>query len=288
MMLKPQAEEEEAQGPSHTAGSSVSTASEAPLDPQDAALESQFSDVDPKTMVTARKLATFVAEVGPEIEQFSIENSADNPDLWFLQDPESSAFKFYRTKVRQLCPSIRFGAEEEAEGREGGEEPDKAEEEEEEGPSTGGGSAEPPTASPAKGTPFGRKRMSSKTLKVGLIPASKRVCLIDEPKVHDPVRIAYDRPHRYQADRSKKPKSKDLEFHHKRLNQKNIGFQMLQKMGWKEGLGLGAESRGITEPVKVGSTSTGQGLGVGGKKEDTFSSFRQRMIQMYYMKRAGK
>lgn len=33
-------------------------------------------------METAEKLARFVAQVGPEIEQFSIENSADNPDLW--------------------------------------------------------------------------------------------------------------------------------------------------------------------------------------------------------------
>nr|XP_060641063.1 SURP and G-patch domain-containing protein 2 [Anolis sagrei ordinatus] len=280
---------QEAQGPaeeppSDAAGSSESTASEAPLDPEDTALAGQFPDVDPKTMLTARKLAMFVAEVGPEIEQFSIENSADNPDLWFLQDPESSAFKYYRLKVQQLC-SVPSEETEESEG----EEPGKAEEEgpatEEEGLAT---EPEPPTAVPAKGPPFGRKRVSSKTLKVGLIPASKRVCLIDEPKVHDPVRIAYDRPHSYQPNRNKKSAPRDLEFRHKRLNQKNVGFQMLQKMGWKEGLGLGAEGRGITEPIKVGSTSAGQGLGIGDKKEDTFSTFRQRMIKMYYMKRAGK
>ncbi|NXQ11019.1 SUGP2 protein, partial [Peucedramus taeniatus] len=46
------------------------------------ALGSQFADVDAKTMETAEKLARFVAQVGPEIEQFSIDNSADNPDLW--------------------------------------------------------------------------------------------------------------------------------------------------------------------------------------------------------------
>lgn len=40
--------------------------------------------VDTKTMETAEKLAKFVAQVGPEIEQFSIENSADNPDLWYV------------------------------------------------------------------------------------------------------------------------------------------------------------------------------------------------------------
>lgn len=37
-----------------------------------------------KTMETAEKLARFVAQVGPEIEQFSIENSTDNPDLWYV------------------------------------------------------------------------------------------------------------------------------------------------------------------------------------------------------------
>lgn len=41
-----------------------------------------FLAVDAKTMETAEKLAKFVAQVGPEIEQFSIDNSADNPDLW--------------------------------------------------------------------------------------------------------------------------------------------------------------------------------------------------------------
>lgn len=40
--------------------------------------------VDLKTMETAEKLAKFVAQVGPEIEQFSIENSTDNPDLWYV------------------------------------------------------------------------------------------------------------------------------------------------------------------------------------------------------------
>ncbi|KAM6235804.1 SURP and G-patch domain-containing protein 2 isoform 3-T6 [Porphyrio hochstetteri] len=73
-------------------------------------LSSQFPDVDAKTMQTAEKLAKFVAQVGPEIEQFSIDNSADNPDLWFLQDQNSSAFKFYRMKVYELCPSINFSA----------------------------------------------------------------------------------------------------------------------------------------------------------------------------------
>ncbi|XP_061456579.1 SURP and G-patch domain-containing protein 2-like isoform X2 [Rhineura floridana] len=296
-----------------------------PGDPQP--LVCQFPDVDPKTMVTAERLAKFVAEVGPEIEQFSIDNSADNPDLWFLHDRESSAFKFYRLKVYELCPSISFSDVQESTGErpepmEGGwenleeeeEEEEEAlqsgaEEEEEEGGATvseeGPARAEASSASEEgqpgsaptgmsaqvlpQGTPFGRKRISSKSLKVGLIPASKRVCLINEPKVHDPIRISYDRPGGRQSFANKK-KSKNLEFSHKKLSQRNVGFQMLQKMGWREGRGLGVRSQGIKDPVKVGSTSGGEGLGAAGdeNKEDTFATFRQRMIQMYYLKRASK
>ena len=29
----------------------------------------------------------------------------------------------------------------------------------------------------------------------------------------------------------------------------NVGFQMLQKAGWKEGTGLGAASSGIVQPI---------------------------------------
>ncbi|XP_051495364.1 SURP and G-patch domain-containing protein 2 isoform X2 [Apus apus] len=217
-------------------------------------LSSEFPDVDAKTMETAEKLAKFVAQVGPEIEQFSIDNSADNPDLWFLQDRNSSAFKFYRMKVYELCPSINFSAvseaadagesakpeernldvseeeedeeeeeednEEEAEFEEDTSQPleememEHAEEGDEDDISAGrsvenldeemvsktgeeisAGEMQLATASdgavpnlstqapaPAPGTPFPRKRISSKSLKVGMIPASKRICLIEEPK----------------------------------------------------------------------------------------------------------
>uniref|UniRef100_A0A8B9EZD1 SURP and G-patch domain containing 2 n=1 Tax=Amazona collaria TaxID=241587 RepID=A0A8B9EZD1_9PSIT len=295
-------------------------------------LPSQFPDVDAKTMETAEKLAKFVAQVGPEIEQFSIDNSTDNPDLWFLQDRNSSAFKFYRMKVYELCPSINFSAvSEAADGGESAkpeetnldileEEEDEEEEEEEDneeeadvenlaeemiskqGEEMSTGEVQLATSSdgavpnlstqastPAPGTPFPRKRISSKSLKVGMIPASKRICLIEEPKVHEPVRIAYDRPRGCPVTKKKK-KPKDLEFSHKKLTNRNVGFQMLQKMGWQEGHGLGSRGKGIREPVKVGATSAGEGLGVAGEenKEDAFDVFRQRMIQMYRQKRASK
>ncbi|XP_007669025.1 SURP and G-patch domain-containing protein 2 isoform X1 [Ornithorhynchus anatinus] len=308
---------------------------------------SQFDDVDGKTMETAEKLAKFVAQVGPEIEQFSIENSADNPDLWFLHDQKSSAFKFYRMKVYELCPSISFtptpvtakvgdgtksdrnsDQEEEAEEEDelefeedpsqqeaeieemelGPEEEEEDDEEDEEAPSqeVSSKTEDIANASQSEGftsedaqnalsqpsstsSHFPRKRISSKSLKVGMIPAPKRVCLIEEPKVHEPVRIAYDRP-RGRPVPKKKQKPKDTEFAQQRLTSLNVGFQMLRKMGWKEGYGLGSRGKGIKEPVKLGTTSSGEGLGVEGQanKEDTFDVFRQRMIQMYRQKRASK
>ncbi|XP_029415252.1 SURP and G-patch domain-containing protein 2 isoform X2 [Nannospalax galili] len=313
------------------------------------------ADVDAKTMETAEKLARFVAQVGPEIEKFSIENSTDNPDLWFLHDQSSSAFKFYRKKVFELCPSISFepsspslpaGGSELGDSAESpaahvqGEEPEEGhplqeavledpdvlpeeEEEEEDEDEEGGEEAHIPRpeagatkcpgsegSSPADSTPgegpeedptgapylsqatsgscFPRKRISSKSLKVGMIPAPKRVCLIQEPKVHEPVRIAYDRPRGCPIAKKKKPK--DLEFAQQKLTDKNLGFQMLQKMGWKEGRGLGSLGKGIREPVSVGTLSEGEGLGADGpeQKEDTFDVFRQRMMQMYRHKRASK
>ncbi|XP_046527407.1 SURP and G-patch domain-containing protein 2 isoform X3 [Equus quagga] len=314
------------------------------------------AEIDTKTMETAEKLAKFVAQVGPEIEQFSIENSTDNPDLWFLHDQNSSAFKFYRKKVFELCPSICFTSsplnlhagestlervegEEEFEDEplqheaelespevmpeEEEEDDDEEEDDEEEGgdgalapggasrPAGGAAKSEGSEGSPTAdglpsevaedgpaGTPalsqassgacFPRKRVSSKSLKVGMIPAPKRLCLIQEPKVHEPVRIAYDRPR--GRPMSKKKKSKDFDFAQQKLTDKNLGFQMLQKMGWKEGHGLGSCGKGIREPVSVGTASEGEGLGADGQehKEDTFDVFRQRMMQMYRHKRANK
>jgi splicing factor 4 len=34
-----------------------------------------------------------------------------------------------------------------------------------------------------------------------------------------------------------------------KLKEDNIGFQMLQKLGWTEGQGLGSEGHGIVDPV---------------------------------------
>ena len=59
-------------------------------------------------------------------------------------------------------------------------------------------------------------------------------------------------------------KPKDFDFAQQKLTDKNLGFQMLQKMGWKEGHGLGSCGKGIREPVSVyaaGAWEPGVGMG---------------------------
>lgn len=249
----------------------------------------QSAEVDAKTKDTAEKLAKFVAQMGPEVEQFSKENSESNPEFWFLKEKESAAYKYYQGKVAELRKT---------ETKEKASDSKKDKQPEVEADSPDGDTAEaamdceisPEATSqdevtkkaPVRTLP--RKRVTA--LKVGMLPA-KRVCHVEDPKVHDPVRIAYERP-KGRPVQKKKPEKRDLEYANKKLTDKNVGFQMLSKMGWKEGEGLGSEGAGIKDPVKVGTTSRGEGLGEASiKKEDTFDSFRQRMMQMYKQKQTN-
>lgn len=67
----------------------------------------------------------------------------------------------------------------------------------------------------------------------------------------------------------------------------NLGYQMLQKLGWKEGEGLGSEGQGIKTPVNKGNVSV-EGRGVGlerpsalEKDDDEFDAYRKRMMLAY-------
>ncbi|BAF13955.2 Os04g0115400 [Oryza sativa Japonica Group] len=51
------------------------------------------------------------------------------------------------------------------------------------------------------------------------------------------------------------------------LTSSNVGFRLLQKMGWK-GKGLGKNEQGITEPIKAGIRDAK--LGVGKQEQDDF------------------
>lgn len=77
------------------------------------------------------------------------------------------------------------------------------------------------------------------------------------------------------------------EYKEFKLTVENIGYQMLMKMGWKEGDGLGSEGQGIKNPVNKGSTTVdGAGFGIDRpaelmKNDDEYEAFRKRMMLAY-------
>ncbi|XP_041086775.1 SURP and G-patch domain-containing protein 1-like isoform X2 [Polyodon spathula] len=77
------------------------------------------------------------------------------------------------------------------------------------------------------------------------------------------------------------------EYKEFKLTVENLGFQMLMKMGWKEGDGLGSDGQGIKNPVNRGTTAVdGAGFGVDrpaelSKDDDEYDAFRKRMMLAY-------
>lgn len=41
----------------------------------------------------------------------------------------------------------------------------------------------------------------------------------------------------------------ESDYQDNKLTESNMGFKMLQKMGWSEGSGLGSSQQGITNPI---------------------------------------
>ncbi|XP_044259162.1 formin-like protein 20 isoform X2 [Tribolium madens] len=70
-----------------------------------------------------------------------------------------------------------------------------------------------------------------------------------------------------------------------KIKEDNIGFKMLQKLGWSQGQGLGTNGAGIVEPVnKAVKREQNQGLGLGDdddNKEDEYEAYRKRMMLAY-------
>lgn len=71
----------------------------------------------------------------------------------------------------------------------------------------------------------------------------------------------------------------------------NVGHKLLQKMGWKEGKGIGAKGDGRTVPVAPGAAAAaagGNNLGLGAEAhgavkedDDPFEQYRKRMMLGY-------
>jgi splicing factor 4 len=77
-----------------------------------------------------------------------------------------------------------------------------------------------------------------------------------------------------------------------KLNESNLGHQMLKQQGWQEGQGLGAGASGIVNPVEAqsgGGAGPGTGVGAGGassgdpaaSEESEFDQYRKRMQLAY-------
>lgn len=79
----------------------------------------------------------------------------------------------------------------------------------------------------------------------------------------------------------------ESDYQDSKLTQENLGFKMLQRMGWSEGKGLGTEGQGITTPIGKNKPST-DNKGVGTKEagaleaeDDEFDAYRKRMMLAY-------
>ncbi|XP_017884096.1 serine/arginine repetitive matrix protein 1-like isoform X2 [Ceratina calcarata] len=91
-----------------------------------------------------------------------------------------------------------------------------------------------------------------------------------------------------QYNALKQGKEPDLsDYKEYKLKEDNIGFQMLQKLGWSEGQGLGSEGNGRIEPINK-ATNRFDSAGLGSERpdgvsrdDDEFDAYRKRMMLAY-------
>jgi len=74
-----------------------------------------------------------------------------------------------------------------------------------------------------------------------------------------------------------------------RITEDNRGHQLLAKMGWQEGAGLGRDGRGLAAPIQVQQRSSNSGIGAETPtsqaeptpEDDAFALYQKRMALAY-------
>jgi len=92
---------------------------------------------------------------------------------------------------------------------------------------------------------------------------------------------------KFQAIKSGETYVEKSDYAEHKLNDDNLGFKMMQRMGWSEGRGLGSDGQGITAPINQGQKS-GDKKGLGTtiphdlrEGDDEFDAYRKRMMVAY-------
>ncbi|XP_054160682.1 SURP and G-patch domain-containing protein 1-like [Oppia nitens] len=92
---------------------------------------------------------------------------------------------------------------------------------------------------------------------------------------------------KWDAVKNGAPLPSDSDYSDSKLQEDNVGFQMLKKLGWTEGQGLGASGTGTQEPINKGAVAVNNaGLGQNRPEElnttdDEYEAYRKRMMMAY-------
>ncbi|XP_033367422.1 SURP and G-patch domain-containing protein 1 [Parus major] len=191
---------------------------------------------DSETRQVVEKLARFVAEGGPQLEKVAMEDYKDNPAFSFLHDKNSREFLYYRKKVAEIrkenqnsqaASSQKVSPPAELETRRSAEKLAQM-------VAAGGPEVEAIALQNNRENPaFRLTQMGRGKHFIGdFLPPDELEKFMETFKALKEGR---------EPDYS--------EYKEFKLTVENIGYQMLMKMGWKEGEGLGSDGQGIKNPV---------------------------------------